>query len=167
MVNASDLMQSEVVSVGPDDRLSSVCRLLYEEEITGAPVLDEQGQVVGFVSMRDLIRTLQEDHEALLGMPNYYGDAHYGSQPDWMADPDEFEERLAHRLVSEIMTRDIVSVAPDDPISAVAQKVIEQRIHRVLVVDDQLKEGNLLGIISLFDLVSLLTRKGGFAARAS
>jgi CBS domain-containing protein len=156
MVIASDMMEGNVVCVGVDDRLSSVCRLFYEEDITGAPVLSDQGKVVGVVSMRDLIRTLQEDREALVGMPSYYRDTRSSIRPDWLADTDDLEERLAHRLVSEIMTPEVVSVDPDDDISTVAQKILEHQIHRVLVIDDESEEDKLLGLISVFDLVTLL-----------
>jgi len=111
---------------------------------------------VGVVSTRDLIRTLQEDHAGLVGMPNYYRDTRSSVQPEWLADADEFEERLAHRLVSEIMTPEVVSVTPEEGISSVAKKILEHQIHRVLVIDDQLEGANLLGIISVFDLVTLL-----------
>jgi CBS domain-containing protein len=156
MVIASDLMEGNVVCVGIDDRLSSVCRLFYDEDITGAPVLSEQGKVVGVLSSRDLIRTLQEDREGLVGLPNYYRDTRSSIQPEWLADGEKFEERLAHRLVSEIMTPEVVSVTPDESVSSVAKKFFDHQIHRVLVIDDQLEEGKLLGIISVFDLVMLL-----------
>jgi CBS domain-containing protein len=156
MAIASDLMEGNVVCVGVDDRLSSVCRLFYDEDITGAPVLSDQGKVVGVVSMHDLIRTLQEDREALVGMPSYYRDTRSSIRPDWLADTDDLEERLAHHLVSEIMTPEVVSVDPDDDISTVAQKILEHQIHRVLVIDHESEEDKLLGLISVFDLVTLL-----------
>ena len=156
MMKACDLMEGNVVCVGVDDRVSNVCRLFYDEDITGAPVLSDQEKVVGVVSMKDLIRTLQEDHEGLVGMPNYYRDTRTSAQPEWLADSEEFDERLAHRLVSEIMTPEVVSVAPDDDVALVAQKILEHQIHRVLVIDDQREEGELVGIISVFDLVTLL-----------
>jgi CBS domain-containing protein len=156
MVIASDLMEGNVVCVGVDDRLSSVCRLFYDEGITGAPVLSDQGEVVGVVSTHDLIRTLQEDREALVGMPSYYRDTLSSIRPDWLADTDDLKERLAHRLVSEIMTPEVVSVDPDDDISTVAQKILEHQIHRVLVIDDESEEDKLLGLISVFDLITLL-----------
>ena len=156
MTKACDLMEGNIVCVGVDDRVSNVCRLFYEEDITGAPVLSEEGKVVGVVSMRDLIRTLQEERDGLVGMPNYYRDTRTSAQPEWLADSEGFDERLAHRLVSEIMTPEVVSVAPDDDIASVAQKILEHQIHRVLVIDEQLEDGKLLGIISVFDLVTLL-----------
>jgi CBS domain-containing protein len=156
MVTASEMMEPNVVCVGIDDRVSSVCKLFYDEDITGAPVLSEGGRVVGVVSVRDLIRTLQEDHEALVEMPSYYRDTRSSIQPEWLANDEAFEERLAHRVVSEIMTPEVVAVTPDDSVSLVAKTLLDHQIHRVLVIDDQEEKGKLLGLISVFDLVTLL-----------
>ncbi len=55
MKTAKDIMQTQVVSVGSDDPLPSVYRLFADEEISGAPVVDESGTVVGVVSIRGRI----------------------------------------------------------------------------------------------------------------
>jgi CBS domain-containing protein len=156
MVLAHEIMERDVVSVAVDTKLPSLCNLFYQEGITGAPVVDEQGRVVGVVSIADLIRTLQEDHEALLEAPNYYRDTQSDVQPEWLADTEEFEDRLSHRLVSEIMTSDVVAVPPDAELSAVVGKILSHRVHRLLVLDQKREDDELVGIISLFDLVALL-----------
>ena len=57
---ARNIMQSQVVSVSPDDPLPSVQRLFFEEEIHGAPVVDDQGRVVGLISTIDLLHAAAE-----------------------------------------------------------------------------------------------------------
>jgi len=153
---ARDVMESRVVTVTADAPLSSIFRMFYEEEISGAPVVNGEGQVVGVVSMSDLIRAVQEDHEAFIGIPSYYEDARMESGPDWLEDVEEFEDRASHQTVGDVMTTDVVSVRPDTPIPDVAKKILKHRIHRVLVVDEKREGDNLAGIISLFDLVALL-----------
>ena len=54
--------------------------------------------------------------------------------------------------MSDVMTRDVVRVAPDATLGAVATALCENRVHRVLVIEND----RLLGIISTFDLVGLL-----------
>jgi len=156
MVIASEIMERDVVSVGADTKLPALCRLFYDEGITGAPVVDDESRVVGVVSIADLIRTLQEDHEALLAAPNYYRDTHSEAQPEWLADLEEFDDRLSHRIVSEIMTSDVVAVQPKAQVSEVVAKILEHRVHRILVLDEKRVDDELVGIISLFDLVALL-----------
>ena len=57
---AKDIMQSQVVTVSPDAPLHSTQRLFYEEGIQGAPVVDEQGRVVGMITSTDILRAATE-----------------------------------------------------------------------------------------------------------
>ena len=60
---AKDIMQSQVVTVSPDAPLHSTQRLFYEEGIHGAPVVDEQGRVVGMITSTDILRAATEAEE--------------------------------------------------------------------------------------------------------
>jgi len=71
---ARDIMQTQVVSVGSDDPLLSVLRLFADEEISGAPVMDESGKVVGVVSIRDLMRATREEQENSFANSDYFRD---------------------------------------------------------------------------------------------
>ena len=156
MTLARDIMETSVISVGMEDSVMNTCRLFYEEEISGAPVVSDDGMVVGVVSLTDLVRTAQEEHARLLTGPDYYRDAQTELRPEWQTEIEEFEDSLSRSRVSEVMTREVVSVAPDVELQSVVKKILEHRIHRVLVLDEKADGGNLAGIISLFDLVRLL-----------
>jgi len=149
-------METRVIRVGAEDPLLSVYRLFYDEEISGAPVVDDGGQVVGVVSASDLIRSIREDHDSLRGLPDYYRDAAAEDRSEWFTEKGEFEDQFAERRVSDVMTRELVSVAPDSPISVVAKQILNHRIHRVLVLEEQDGSDYLVGLITLFDLVALL-----------
>ena len=73
-----------------------------------------------------------------------------------MEDPGELSTRLSSLRVGDVMTKDIVSVPPDCGIPEVARLLRANHIHRVLVVDPTNDEEELAGIVTLFDLVSLL-----------
>jgi CBS domain-containing protein len=152
---AKDIMETHVVRVGLNQPIMDVCRLFYQEEISGAPVVDESAEVVGVVSLTDLVRTAQSEHDALTGGSNFYQQLR-AVPPTWFGEPGEFEERLAGTRVSDVMTQEVVSVSPDTPIPLVVKKVLEHRVHRVLVLDETRVVDHLAGIISLFDLVKLL-----------
>ena len=156
MTLARDVMETDVVTIEQDTPLLSVYRLFYDEGISGVPVVDKDGQVVGVVSATDLIRTVREDHESHQTAAFYYRDARVDARPDWLTEVEEFEDGLELRSVADVMTAEVVAVAPEDPISVVAKKILDYRIHRVLVLDDESATNQLLGIISLFDLVRLL-----------
>jgi CBS domain-containing protein len=152
---AKDIMEKQVVRVGANQPVMDVCRLFYEEEISGAPVVDDADQVVGVVSLTDLIRTAQSEHDDLTGGSTFYRQM-VAPPPSWFGEVGEFENRLAGTLVSEVMTEEVVAVSPDTPISLVVKKILDHHIHRVLVLDETREYDHLAGIISVFDLVKLL-----------
>lgn len=80
MTTAKDIMQTEVVTVGFEDSLSSVYRLFAAAEISGAPVVDELGTIVDVVSVRDLMRVTREDQESFFVDSNYFRDGFLDSE---------------------------------------------------------------------------------------
>ena len=123
-LRARDLMQADVLTVGEDTPLVDIHRVFVEEEIHGAPVVDDAGRVCGVVSTLDLARALRDDSES--------ADAYASAS-----------------CAADVMTRELVTVTPDTPIVEVARTMREQRIHRVLVVED----AALVGVITTFDLL--------------
>ena len=156
MTIAADIMEKRLVTVAADAPLLSVYRLFVAEDISGAPVVNESGDVVGVVSSRDLLRTANETHdEAVLDL-HYYAGTSTAGLDDWRTDVEEFEDRLTRRTVSEVMTTGVISIRPDAPIESVAKLMLKHRIHRVLVIDEDNDEEPLVGLVSVFDLVGLL-----------
>ena len=154
-LRARDVMQSQVITVSPESPLLDVQRLFVEEEINGAPVVDDSGILVGVVTTRDLLRAVEEEHDSAVSEARYFRDDLEFSGPDWGRVPDDFQDRLSERSVAEVMTPGSVAVGPDDSIPTVASTLRSNRIHRVLVAEG----GKLVGIISSFDLVALLEKE--------
>jgi CBS domain-containing protein len=153
---AEDLMQTQVVTVGTDDPIASVFRLFTDEEISGAPVVDEYGRVVGVVSIRDLLRSNSEEQENTQTDLDYFREGLAYAKSEGMVQDHDFEERVSHRMVSDVMTEGVIAVRRQTPIGDVVKIILDNRIHRVLVVDQGKNENVLAGLISLFDLVALL-----------
>jgi CBS domain-containing protein len=149
---ARDLMQTRVVTVAPDAPLSSVQRVFVEEGIHGAPVVDEEGRVLGVITSMDLLRAAAEEADASPAEPAYFRydlDLH---GVDWSRAPADLRERLPDAVAADVMTAEILSVEPDTPVAGVARILREHSVHRVLVVED----GELRGILSAMDLLALL-----------
>ncbi len=149
---AQDIMQSDILTVESGENLMDVYTTFTEKEISGAPVLDEDGNVVGVVSIRDLLRCVEEESESARDESHFFRDYNDSPRPDWVSDLEDFQDRLTRRTVSEVMTQNIIAVTPSTPVGAIAKIVRDNHIHRVLVVDDE----ELVGLVSLFDLVQLL-----------
>ena len=130
---AGDAMQSSVATVSPELSVAELEKFLSEEEISGAPVVDDKGTLVGIVSQTDVLRALSEETSTALS--------------DMLA-PD--------MSVEDIMTPDVLCVPPAASVESVAQKMIDAGVHRALVVDD----ATLCGIVTSFDLLRVLARRG-------
>jgi len=152
-LRARDLMQRDPITVSPETSLLSVQQLFLEEEINGAPVVDDRGAVLGVISSLDLLRAVQDEYGGGVATgPAYFREDLPYSGPDWLQAPQDFQDRLGQLTAIDAAVRDIVSVSPDAPLAEVAATMRGQRIHRVLVVEG----GELVGILTTFDLLRAL-----------
>lgn len=155
MLRAKDVMQTRVTRVGADDPLINVHRLFCDEEISGAPVVADTGEVMGVVTIRDLLNKHREGADCPERESNYFRDGLVVDSEARSGDWDEFES-LARCTVADVMSPEVISVGPDSSITEIVDKILEFRIHRVLVLDPSEHGGSLVGIVSVFDLVRLL-----------
>jgi CBS domain-containing protein len=141
-------MRSIVSALSPQTSIAAAARLFSEQRISGAPVLDEEGRLVGVVSQRDLLRGSKD-------APPPQGSADYYLLFDGVGQPHaevRGAEEDGRGRVGDVMTRHIVAVAPDTSLRDAVRRMLEERIHRVLVVED----GHLLGIVSTVDVLRAL-----------
>jgi len=151
---AADVMRSDVLTIAPETPLRNVHRLFVDEEITGAPVVDETGRVLGVLSATDLVRAVAEDDDE--GDATFLRDMVELSGRDWGGLPEEYADRLQRLQACDAMSDEPIAVAPETPIPEVARRMRFHRIHRVLVLED----GRLRGLLTTFDLVGLLEKDG-------
>ena len=143
-MRAMDVMTTDVITVDPDMMVQALARLLAERGISGAPVVDSNGRLVGIISEGDLL------HRAEIGTAR----RHRNRRRSWWL--DHFASDLARdyikshgRTVKDIMTRDVVTVTDDTDLGEVAALLEAKRIKRVPVI----REGKLMGIISRANIV--------------
>lgn len=136
----SDVMATEVVTVEPDTALSDFLRLIEEREISGAPVVDDSGGVLGVVSYRDVVRATRSTAEEALDAPD-------------VREEEVSREVLEGHTVRDVMTPVLRRVSADTPISDVARYLATRRVHRALVFDGD----RLVGIVTAFDLLQALS----------
>jgi CBS domain-containing protein len=148
---ASELMQRDVIIVEVDTPILDVHRLFVEEEIHGAPVIDDEQRVRGVISTMDLLRVVRDELEPGAGATSstYFRDQLPYSGPDWGDVPEDLQNRIQHLTAADAMTKEIVSVSPHASAAQVAAKMLQHHVHRVLVIED----GALVGVISSFDLL--------------
>jgi CBS domain-containing protein len=146
-MRAMDIMTTDVITVDPDMTVQDLAKLLAERGISGAPVVDASGRLVGIVSEGDLL------HRAEIGTAR----RHRERRRSWWL--DDFASDLARdyikshgRTVKDIMTRDVVTVTEDIDLGEVAALLEAKRIKRVPVTRD----GKVIGIITRANLVRAL-----------
>lgn len=151
---ARDLMETDLLTLDPNAPLLQAHRLFLEEEINGAPVVDEDGHLFGVISSLDLLRAVEDEYGGRSGatVPFYFHRDLPYSGPDWLHDVVDFQDRIADLRVADAMVTEVVSVPSGTLATDIARIMRTQRIHRILIIDD----GELLGIVSTFDLMRLL-----------
>ena len=154
---ARDIMQTHVVTVARETSIADAIRLFVEEDIGGAPVVDEDGILCGVVSARDLLRAVAEEHDSPAGGTEYFREDREFPAREGGSDLEDFQDRLGERTVGEVMTESCLTVGPDTPVDALARLFREHRVHRLLVVDGR----TLAGIVTTFDLLTLFDKAFG------
>ncbi|TSA46623.1 CBS domain-containing protein [bacterium] len=150
MLKVKDIMTKSVIACQSDTAIKEVARLMYLNGLTGLPVLNSAGQVVGIITEADLMK-----EEGVLHIPNFFnilGSAVYLDNP---LNGDEVEKQLHEILaakVSELMTREVVSIAPDADIHQAAELFLHKKGNPIPVIEG----GKLVGIISRADIVKLV-----------
>jgi len=149
-MKARDVMVSPVITVKPSSSVKEVAKTFLERRISAAPVVDDQGKLVGIVSEGDLM------HRAEAGTERHRS---------WWLRALTAEETLAAeyvkahaRKVADVTTRDVITATADTPLHEIAVLLEKNSIKRVPIV----KNGQLVGIVSRANLIQAVasTRKG-------
>jgi CBS domain-containing protein len=141
-MKVEELMTREVETVSPETSLKEVAALLGRRGISGVPVVDSEGHVLGVVSEGDILRKeqgLASEHSGLLG---------------WLTGRGDADERLEAQTAAEAMTAPALSIAPWQAAHEAARAMVERQINRLPVVEGD----RLVGIVTRADLVRAFAR---------
>lgn len=150
-VRVGDVMTRDVVSVTSETPLKDVAAMLVERGISGLPVCDADGAVVGVLSEADLLVKQGGAPERSGGLFAWLVET--ASAPDLA--------KLRAHTAGEAMTAPAVTVETDSPVSEAARTMVSLGVNRLPVVED----GRLVGIVTRADLVRLFTRSDEEIAR--
>lgn len=138
---AKDLMTAPAVSVTHDTSVHKAIRLMLEKNVSGLPVIDDSGTLCGMLTEGDLLKK---------------STFNVGSrQPPEHADRSFFEDYVrAHgTVVSDCMTAEVASVAPEATLPVLVSMMRTKNVRRVPVVD----RGKLVGVVSRHDVLRAIT----------
>ena len=136
VLRVRDVMTRDPKTLGRNDQISLADDLMKQERIRHLPVLDDDGELVGIVSQRDMFR-------GALAHALGYGETAQ-------------RRMLGLLVVKEVMTTQVVTVEPDAPITDAARTMVDRKIGCLPVVEG----GKLVGILTEGDLAALVARPG-------
>lgn len=152
MDKVSDIMTTELITVRADMDITEAARILIGNRINGAPVVDENGALVGIICQSDLIA-----QQKRLPIPNLFTFLDGVIQMSSQKHIEKQIRKIAALKVSEAMTPKPVTVKPDTKIETVAALMVDNNFHTLPVVD-----GNrLVGIIGKEDVLRTLLPTNG------
>jgi len=143
-MKVADIMTANPLCVRPESSMMEAIRLMLQRRISGLPVIDDAGNVVGIVTEGDLLRRGETGTQR--------------RRPRWLEffiGTGRLASEYAHacgRKVEEVMTRDVHTVAADAPLDLVVQLMERHQIKRLPVVRD----GRVVGIVSRANLLRAL-----------
>ena len=141
----SELMNPDVVSARPGMSVAEVSRLLATRGISGAPVVDDSGRILGVVSQSDLIR--QTDQPTTLGESG-----RFFTDVNTYRDLANLPRDLSDAPVESLMSKEVYTVARDSSAAMGASIMRERKVHRLLVTD----QGVLVGVVTSLDLLRVV-----------
>lgn len=141
----SELMNPDVVSARPGMSVAEVRNLLATRGISGAPVVDESGCILGVVSQSDLVRRTDP--------PTTEGESgRFFTNMNEYRDLANLPRDLSDAPVESVMSKEVYTV-PGDASAAVGASIMrERKVHRLLVTD----QGALVGVVTSLDLLRVV-----------
>jgi predicted transcriptional regulator len=149
---ARDIMTPELITIRSDMDVRELARLFLEKQISGAPVVDAFGDLVGVISQTDLV------YHSLTAGQQPTQDTRFYEMPriDGQPIPSGFHIEEIHAVpVSELMTPIVHAVTEDAELNSIMDLMICEHIHRVVVT----RGNKAIGIVSALDVMNSLRKE--------
>jgi CBS domain-containing protein len=143
-MRAADVMKHGVVTIVAETTISDAARLMLHQGISGLPLVDSSGMLVGMVTEGDLLRRTETDTER--------------RRPHWLEfllGPGRLAGEYVHthgRKIEEVMTQKVITITPETPLEEVVGLMEKHRIKRLPVIEHD----RIVGIVSRADLLHTL-----------
>ena len=149
-MKVKEIMIKDVTSLSPDTNARQALEILEKMKISGLPVIDKDGKLVGMFTEKDILQNV---------LPSYIekvGRFIYEENPKSIK--NKFEG-LANLTISQLMRKDVITVNEDTSLCEVAHLMLTQKARRIPVVN---KEKKVVGIIAREDIVRAYAREAGW-----
>lgn len=151
MTTAQDIMTRDVITADENLSVRELARIFAENRISGAPVVDGRGNLVGVVTETDLIDQAKKVH-----IPTVMA---FFDSFVFLENPDRLEKdlrKMAASTVGDVCTREVVTVEHDTPLEEIATIMSEKSRHTLPVME----KGKMVGVIGKSDIIRTLAQSG-------
>lgn len=148
---AKDIMTKKIITINQDASIEELSGLLLDNNISGVPVVDNDGKMIGIATEGDIIVRDTDLH-----FPRYFK---LLDSIIYLESLTKFKNSLKKHLaikVSEIMTSDVISCSPETPVDDIANTMVENKINRIPVLS---ADGKPAGIITRADIIKSMVRR--------
>jgi CBS domain-containing protein len=155
IMKAADVMRYRVVTIAPEATVAEAAQAMLSHAISGLPVVDKAGALIGIVTEGDLLRRAETGTER-----------HRPRWLEFLVGPGKLAGEYVHthgRKVAEVMTTKLVTITKDTPLEEVVGLMEKHRIKRLPVVEGK----RLVGIVSRANLLTALARVAPLAPQTS
>ena len=152
VLTVGEIMDTDVPSVEPTDSVERVLQVLREHELSGVPVANEGGRLVGIITEEDLVLSGENED---LHLPHYF--QLFGGFV-FLESLGHFEERLRKAVAStaaDLMTEHPVTIEPSASVDEAGRVIASSKHNRLPVVE----HGRLVGVVTRLDVLEALTRE--------
>ena len=138
-MRVKDIMTKNVLYVYPETTYEETAKLIYKNNISGLPVIDNKENLVGIISEKDLFRAMYPNYEDFIANPEEY------------FNHEEQEKRILEikdNPISMYMSKKVISISPETSLMAAGGIMLAHHLHRLPVLENE----KLIGIVSRKDI---------------
>jgi len=147
MITVSDIMTTDLITVTPDMDIARAAKILLDNRVNGAPVVDKNQKLIGILCQSDLI-----SQQKKLPIPTLFTFLDAVIQLPSLKQFEKQVSKIAALTVADAMTPNPVTVTPDTNIETVAALMVDHNFHTLPVVE----ASRLVGIIGKEDVLRTL-----------
>lgn len=149
-VKVKDVMIPDVIALSPEETIGDAVGKFAKHNITGCPVIDNAGHIIGIMTETDILNSLK----------TYYRELKMKVPPETIIgisfveivkkrEAAEAFEEIANTLVRDAMNRNLITAGPEDELEDVIQKMVKNDVNRIPIVDN----GAVVGIVTRGDVI--------------
>lgn len=149
-VKVKEMMVADTVVLRPEETVADAVEKFAKHRISGCPVVDNQGRVIGIMTETDILNSLKTHYKELKMRvpPETIIGISFVEIIKKREAVEAFEE-ITNARVRDAMTRNVITAGPEDELEEVIQRMVESDVNRIPIVDESL----LVGIVTRGDVI--------------